>query len=110
MEQIVIETKIVKEYETTLERLNQIKVELKQEAVALRILKHEFKNGQRGTNKGPRVWQYEVIRAKHNWRHKHIAYCLLRGRTYEQIERNCDEYNKPNILLVEKYRKEIING
>ena len=36
MEQTVIETKIVKEYETTLERLSEIKVELKKEASELR--------------------------------------------------------------------------
>lgn len=28
------------------------------------------------------------------FRHKHIAYCLLRGKTYEQIESKTHEQNK----------------
>ena len=108
MTNTVIETKIVKEYETTLERLSEIKVELKQEALLIRKQKLEYKDYQRGNGNAP--WSKAGYVSSWNWRHKHIAYCLLRGRTYEQIEGKCREDNKPNMLLVEKYRKAIING
>lgn len=57
-----------------------------------------------------------VAKAKHEFRHKHIAYCLLRGRTMEQIESSgvrCGNQKKhsyscncPNM----KYVEEIMNG
>jgi hypothetical protein len=33
--------------------------------------------------------QDQVDWRKDDFRHKHIAYCMLRGRTYEQIENYC---------------------
>lgn len=35
------------------------------------------------------------------FRHKHIAYCLMRGRTMEQIENSNRENNKPDMKMVE---------
>ena len=34
-------------------------------------------------------FHYEILKRKYECRHKHIAYCLLRGRKYEEIERTC---------------------
>ncbi len=112
MEQTVIVSSIeeVKTYEVSKEVYLKIKEELKKEAKELRDLKHEFKNGQRGTNKGKRVWENDVQKAKWEWRHKHIAYCMLKGRTYEQIEGKCSEDNRPNMQLVEKFRQGFINA
>jgi len=84
----------------------KIKEELKTEALLLRNLKQECKDGQRGTNKGPRVWQEDVLKAKWIWRHKHIAYCLLRGRKIEEIERKVHEHNKPRISIIDQYIEE----
>ena len=39
---------------------------------------------------------------KWEYRHKHIAYSMMRGRTYEQIEQKCAPDNKPNLDLVER--------
>lgn len=88
------------------ERISQIKESLKREAIELRQLKFECKEGQRGTNTSPRVWQEDVLKLKRIWRHKHIAYCLLRGRTLEQIERKTRLANKPNRILIRKYFEE----
>ena len=38
------------------------------------------------------------------FRFKHIAYCMARGRSYEQIENKVHEHN-----IISKYRWEIIN-
>jgi len=34
------------------------------------------------------------------YRHYHIAYCLLRGREYVEIEQIVQEGNEPNMLFV----------
>ena len=34
----------------------------------------------------PREFKRKIIYLKFEFRHRHIAYCLVRGRTYEQIE------------------------
>lgn len=38
-------------------------------------------------------WQIgaKLCRLKNEFRHNHIAYCMLRGRKYEEIERFCRE-------------------
>ena len=90
--------------------LKETKAELKKEAKDLRDLKHARKNTQRGTHQGKPVWESEVENAKWDWRHKHLAYCIVRGRSYEEIERKCDEGNEPDWNLVDKYKREILNG
>jgi len=40
---------------------------------------------------------------KHHFRHMHIAYCLLRGRTMKQIESKVREGNEPNKDLINAY-------
>lgn len=48
-------------------------------------------------------------------RHAHIAYCLLRGRSYEQIERPRAEHRLQDFdwkvihKLIETYRDEVMN-
>jgi len=101
MENTVIVVDAVKQYEVSKERYLEIKETIKKEAKELRELKLAFKDGQRGMNKGPRVWESDVYRAKHNWRHKHIAYCIMRGRTHDEIENNTPWYY---VNLVQKYR------
>lgn len=46
-----------------------------------------------------------ISKLKYEFRHKHIAYCLLRGRVINEIETPA-ENNKPNEL----YIKEIFNA
>ena len=51
-------------------------------------------------------WSYvierDIRKAKYEFRHQHIAYCLARGRQYEQIERKVREHNEPNQEYVGK--------
>ena len=91
-------------------RYNEVKEELKKEAKEIRSLKHACKNCQRGTHEGDYVSEWKVESASWEWRHKHLAYCMLKGRSYEEIERKCADGNEPNFNLVEKYKEEILNG
>ena len=38
----------------------------------------------------------DIRKAKYEFRHQHITYCLVRGRSYEQIEQKVRENNEPN--------------
>ena len=53
------------------------------------------------------VIERDIKKAKYEFRHQHIAYCLARGRSYEQIESKVRENNEPNQdyirELLEKY-------
>jgi hypothetical protein len=49
------------------------------------------------------LWAKQSKYSSYQFRHRHIAYCLLKGRTYEQIEQTCRPGNAPNMSLVEKY-------
>jgi hypothetical protein len=45
-----------------------------------------------------------LANAQYKFRHLHIAYCLLRGREYEQIERKCAEGNEPNWRYIDELK------
>ena len=87
---------------------NEIKIILKAEAKALRDLKAEIKDKARN-GKMAGGDQCNLVYKKHEWRHKQIAYCLLKGRTYEQIEGVVREGNEPNQALINKYKEEFTN-
>ena len=99
---------VVKTYEVSRERYLEIKEELKKEALELRKLKLDFKDCQRGIHKGPRVSESDVYRAKYNWRYKHIAYCILKGKSYEEIENA--KGSQANKLTIEQFKKRLINA
>jgi hypothetical protein len=68
----------------------ELKKELKQLAKELRYWKNNRKMDRLIALD---LYQHEV-QSKIDWRkdefrHKHIAYCMLRGREYEQVERYC---------------------
>jgi hypothetical protein len=68
----------------------ELKNELKKLAKEIRQWKNNRKMDKRA-ELGMSQWQVqgEVDWRKDNFRHKHIAYCILRGRGYEQIENYC---------------------
>ena len=76
---------------------------LKKEAKEIRIAKIELKETQRSGGYGN---QWGLVCKRQDWRHKFIAYCMIRGRSLEQIERYCHEDNKPNMVKVERLIKE----
>ena len=86
----------------------QIKEELKELASKIRPSKQTLKDLHRANPKDMQLIWKEIrtlYTIKKEYRHRHIARCLLRGRSYDQIEIPAED-NKPNGDLVNKYIKE----
>ena len=84
--------------------IKSLKSELKVEAFKLRETKADIKTKQKaGQYAGYK--QSELLTLKWNYRHRHIAYSIMRGKSYQQIERKCREDNQPNFDKI----KELIN-
>jgi len=78
----------------------KLKRELKELAKELKKTKYKRDHWYEfGDFQGP--FQYKVLRLKYDFRHKHIAYCMLRGRHYKEIERTTK--NPPDFELVSSY-------
>ena len=81
--------------------LKELKSELKSLAEKIRIKRAEYKAAQRAGTPA-----YSPDHLSYTYRHKHIVYCLLRGRTREQIENKVNDHNKPD----EDYIQELLDG
>lgn len=90
--------------------IDLLKNEIKRLATEIKVAKHERKtvrfNGER-TIKSKNNWCSDaelaaehVHKLKKEIRHHHIAYCMLRGKTLEQIEPN----TRPTDRFDRKYR------
>ena len=87
------------------EYIAKLKAELKDLASKISTDKIGEKDHQRKHDgcHSSSIWKLLGIRRE--FRHKHIAYCLLRGRTLEQIE--CpSENNKPDLEAVKRHLKD----
>lgn len=84
----------------------KFKKELKLEAVKLQNTKLATKDAQRDNSNLASMLQGDVLKLRWDYRHRHIAYCMLRGKTYKQCEQKCRKYNNPNHILI----KEIIKA
>jgi hypothetical protein len=102
--------------------MKTLKQELKLLVASIREHKCKFKDLQRSGSSSWEEWS-KLCKSQFEFRHKHIAYCLLRGRTLEQIESSgsrcpkekCYCCNKPDLkyvekLLVELKEKEVSHG
>ena len=84
--------------------MKALKAELKSLAKSIRATKHEINENLKNNTGNAYKFQWELPTLRNNFRHKHIAYCLLRGRTMEQIE------PKTNNAPDEKLIKEIMDA
>lgn len=84
------------------------KIELKTLAVKIRDLKDHRPMGNRG---GKDIWTIdsEISNLKYIYRHTHIAYCELRGRTRDEIERP-SENNKANQTYIDQIKNRIVKA
>ena len=73
----------------------EMKQWLKDETISIRKYREDMKSKQRETGD---AWseQSNLITIKQKYRHRHIAYSLAKGKTYEQIEKVVKEGNEPN--------------
>jgi len=92
-------------------KYTELKSELKVLASELKEWKQNRKLVRR-TELGLKQWevQHEIDWRKYEYRHKHIAYCMLNGRKYEQIENYCR--TAPNFSeidrIMEKYEQQTV--
>lgn len=82
-----------------MESLYEVKQSQKKLAKEIRILKNSRKQDVRNRP----LWEVEsdLHKAKYEYRHRHIAYCIVRGRTRDEIE-HPSENNLPNERYIEK--------
>jgi len=80
----------------------KVKPQLKSWAKEIRELKNSRKQDKRD---GRALWdiEYDIAKLKYEFRHHHIAYCLMRGRDRIEIEQPRDDHlpneNKIEVIL-----------
>jgi len=88
-----------------MKKTNPIKEELKKLAQQIRESKVNLKDKQRkGTASYKDHWSVSTLKSQ--FRHRHIAYCLVKGKLYEQIERP-RLGNEPDAKSIEFHMNEI---
>jgi len=82
--------------------IKDLKKFLKEQAVLIRATKKELKVIQREV--GDDCGRFKLLsKLSKDYRHHHIAYCLLRGRVYESIEKP-HENNKPDMSYIQEIK------
>lgn len=89
--------------------MKTIKENLKAQATQIRALKDAINSGMRA---GKYVWreQGDLLSATRKFRYEHVAYCLLRGRTYEQIENKVKPENEIDMYRVKQIMETMLTG
>ena len=71
-----------------MKKIYELKQVLKEKAANLKDAKKRLKEEQRnGSGYKASLMQAGLVSLKRDYRHHHVAYCELRGRTREQIEK-----------------------
>ena len=85
----------------------QLKLECKELAKQIRKTKIDFKQHQRENFGSPGSKLFiQICDLRYEYRHKHIAYCILRGRKYEEIEKVCTKADGPNFTYIKELTNE----
>lgn len=91
-------------------KIKALKQELKNISATIKKFRPIYKQRQRD---GASLYDAEIrpyYDALYEARHKHIAYCLLRGTPYEKVEPKVREGNEPNWprinKIMEAYREQ----
>jgi len=84
----------------------EIKERLKNYASEIKSLKGKRKLSNRGNLDLSEI-ESKIFQLKYHFRHNHIAYCEIRGRTREQIEKP-SKFNPPNQSYIDKIKTEIL--
>lgn len=88
----------------TKEQYLELKSKLKTLAKEIRQIRHAYKEAQR---QGTGYWKLltELTKRQYEFRHKHIVASMLRGKSYEQIERKTRNDNQPDWDYIEKLKE-----
>ncbi|MDO8640857.1 MAG: hypothetical protein Q7R33_04885 [Nitrosarchaeum sp.] len=82
--------------------MKDLKIKLKALAKEIHENKADCKKYQREHCGNDGGFYLTLYRLKYDYRHNHIAYSQLRGRTYEEIESNCRSAGEPNLILIKE--------
>ena len=85
-----------------MKKTNPVKEALKKIVPQIKQAKLDLKDAQRNNTADWKTFR-NVYVLKKEFRHKHIAYCLVKGRKYEEIEQPL-EGNEPSFPLIEHYQ------
>jgi len=81
---------------------------LKDTASQIRSAKFQFKQAQKNEGTSASITfglQHQLRKLQYEYRHHHIAYCELRGRTRSQIEPKIREHNEPNETYIKQIKE-----
>ena len=84
-------------------KYQQLRSELKDLAKRIRHNRMALKEYQRSHYGNHGALGIVLNKLRWEYRHKHIAYCLMRGRTIEQIEGKTRDDNRRDDELISKY-------
>ena len=78
---------------------------LKDTAQQIRTVKYQLKEAQKnGLISVACSLQFQLITLQYEYRHHHIAYCELRGKTRLQIEPKIREHHEPNETYIKQLK------
>ena len=79
-----------------------LKQEQKDLALELHNFKAEIKKTQKENGSGSAyTMQFSLLIMKKKYRYRHIAYSMMRGKTYSQIENKCEKGNEPDLKIIQ---------
>jgi len=88
-------------------KLFELKNLIKKTASWIRETRHSVKEMQRNGQYAGSIQRQLCIESRH-CRHLHIAYCLIRERAYESIEKP-KQGNEPDWKIIENFKQEYAN-
>jgi hypothetical protein len=83
--------------------IHDLKKYLKEQTALIRATKTELKHFQRENGGYDGGFFKKIRHLSINYRHHHIAYSLLKGKTYDQIEKPAID-NKPDMSFIEEIK------
>ena len=86
-----------------MKKYSELRSQLKEWSKQIRFYKDHRKLDKRGDYKLSFL-EYEILKLKWDFRHNHIAYCELRGREYNEIERPAPG-NEPDRKFIDKQKQ-----
>lgn len=79
----------------------ELKIELKSITNEIISRKKDLKDYQKKHNGYDGGYYFILFKLKYEYRHKHIAYCQLKGRKYEEIE-SANTHTDPNFTYIQE--------
>lgn len=90
-------------------KIDELKQILKETASKIKTVRFQFKQAQKNPSTSVTI-EWTLLKGLRElqrfYRHHHIAYCELRGRTRDQIEKKIREHNEPDELYIKQIKEQ----